>query len=56
MRNVRSDLARLPLMSQTAEHALRAVLYLARHRGDVARAQELECTPENGQLTPPDLG
>lgn len=32
MRNVRSDLARPPLLSQTAEHALRAVLYLARHR------------------------
>lgn len=34
MRNVQSDLARLPLLSQTAEHALRAVLYLARHRGE----------------------
>ena len=34
MRNVQSDLARLPLLSQTAEHALRAVLYLARHRDE----------------------
>lgn len=32
MRNAQSDPPRLPLLSQTAEHALRAVLYLARHR------------------------
>lgn len=32
MRNVQSDPATRPLLSQTAEHALRAVLYLARHR------------------------
>ncbi len=32
MRNVQPKLMRLPLLSQTAEHALRAVLYLARHR------------------------
>ena len=32
MRNVQSTPVRLPLLSQTAEHALRAVLYLARHR------------------------
>ena len=32
MRNAPNTPARLPLLSQTAEHALRAVLYLARHR------------------------
>ena len=32
MRNAHSYPVRLPLLSQTAEHALRAVLYLARHR------------------------
>ena len=32
MRNAHSSPVRLPLLSQTAEHALRAVLYLARHR------------------------
>ena len=32
MRNAQSNPVRLPLLSQTSEHALRAVLYLARHR------------------------
>ena len=32
MPNAHSTPPRLPLLSQTAEHALRAVLYLARHR------------------------
>lgn len=31
MRNAQSNPVRLPLLSQTSEHALRAVLYLARH-------------------------
>ncbi len=32
MRNIINAPTRLPILSQTAEHALRAVLYLARHR------------------------
>lgn len=31
MRNIRNSPTRLPILSQTAEHALRAVLYLARN-------------------------
>jgi len=33
MRNDSNTPTRLPLLSQTAEHALRAVLYLGRHEG-----------------------